>query len=99
MATVAVGLAFRPTRRNPEGVARWLCDACFADEPDGEPVRHYRSGARQSEAVPVALQTIERPVGTVARMDWWEQPVGGWREGKLTISPMVGNETYEIDLD
>jgi hypothetical protein len=29
MATVAVG-HFRPSRGNPEGVARWLCSTCFS---------------------------------------------------------------------
>lgn len=33
-----------------------------------------------------------------ARLDWWVQPVAGWRDGKLTLHNFASGSVAEIDL-
>lgn len=96
MATVTVGKR-RVSPTNPAGVDRWLCSECF--EAGGPfPVPSPRkSSPGVADAPPIELNSVPRP-DEPARDDWWGQPAQGWREGKLTISPTIGDETFEIHL-
>ena len=95
-ATVAIGKR-RVSPKNPEGVQRWLCQECFdAGAPFPIPTPRKNSPG-VADAPPIELNSVPRP-DEPARADWWDQPVQGWRQGRLTISPMVDDETFEINL-
>jgi hypothetical protein len=46
---------------------------------------------------PMPLVLVERP-DEPARLDWWRQPVPGWREGRLFLHNIARDETFCIPL-
>lgn len=81
-------------------------DQDLIDPPDDDFGVSYRPRREQSNMQhrrwsrplpPIPLVAIDRPEEPV-RLDWWRQPVAGWREGLLVLHNIARNETFAIPL-
>jgi hypothetical protein len=51
-----------------------------------------------SSAPPIPADDQPPPSEEIARLDWWKQPVAGWREGRLEIRSILTGEATVIRL-
>ncbi len=100
-------LAERPSvAKVLESIAASSTDQEFLDHPDDDFGVSYRPRREQTSMQrrrwsrlqpPIPLVAIERP-DEPARLNWWVQPVAGWREGLLVLHNIARDETFAIPL-